>query len=91
MRGGPAFVDREVFAATLAGVPGYGGTAPEDVATMYGDMSRLVVALLAGTPTAELRALYNRLGWSGSANARVLHEAAKAWMDRYHPGRRPPG
>ncbi len=50
-------------------------------------MSRLVVALLATTPPARLREMYNELGWRGSANARALHEAAKHWLRTYHPER----
>ena len=50
-------------------------------------MSRLVVAWLASTPPEQLKALYNDMGWEGSASAQVIHEAAREWLNDYHPQR----
>ncbi len=80
------FIDRDVFEALLAEVPRRDGEPYQDVATVYGDMSRLVVALLAKRSVDELRAMYNELGWGGSGNARAMHEAAALWMNRHRPG-----
>lgn len=74
------FIDREVFSELIARVPREDGTAYQDIATIYGDMSRIVVMWLATTPPEELRAMYNRLGWLGNANARAMHEAAQKWV-----------
>jgi hypothetical protein len=86
---GPHFIEREVFDALLAEVPRVDGTPYQDVDTVYGDMSRLVVAWLACTPVEELLALYNRLGWKGHPNARAFHLAARRWLEQYHPDRCP--
>jgi hypothetical protein len=89
MTHGPNFIEWQVFQAIMVDVPRRDGEQYEDVATVYGDMSRLVVAWLACTPPEQLRALYNELGWKGSGNARAFHAAAKRWLDVYHPGRCP--
>ena len=89
MSRGPNFVDREVFEEVMCKVPRLDGTDFRDTDTVYGDMSRLVVAWLACTSPERLRALYNELGWKGNANARAIHEAAKAWLAEHHPGRCP--
>jgi hypothetical protein len=83
------FIEREVFDNVMRKVRRLDTTDFRDVDTVYGDMSRLVVAWLACTPPDRLRALYNELGWKGSANARAIHEAAKAWLTQHHPGRCP--
>lgn len=62
------------------------GKSYKDKPTIYGDFSRLVVALLAHTSPAELKKLYAELDWKGSPNARAMHEAAKAWMAEHHSG-----
>lgn len=62
------FIDREVFERILGECPTQSGSAYQDTDTIYGDMSRLVVAWLAHIPMNELHALYNKLGWKGSAN-----------------------
>ena len=79
---GPAFIDRDVF-------PQYLTRSYSDVPTIYGDMSRLVVALLAQTEPAQLQAMYADLGWGGSANVRAIHDAAKAWMDQHRANSQP--
>lgn len=83
MSGGPNFIDREVFRELIVDVPRADGTPYQDIETIYGDMSRLVVALLARSTAEELRALYNELGWLGNGNGRAMHEAAVLWMSRY--------
>jgi hypothetical protein len=83
MAGGPAFIDREVFGEIIGSVTAADGSSYQDIRTIYGDMSRLVVAWLASTPPAEINRLYNDLGWGGAANGRALHEAASEWMRRY--------
>ena len=89
MSRGPNFIERDVFGEIMREVPRRDGTDYQDVDTVYGDMSRLVVAWLAHTPHDRLRELYNELGWGGSGNARAMHEAVKAWLAKYHPGRCP--
>ncbi len=87
MSGGPAFTDRAVFEQMLREIRTADGNAYQDLGTIYGDMSRLVVAWLAATPPDEIIRLYNELGWGGNANGRGMHEAARHWMRRYHPAR----
>jgi hypothetical protein len=79
------FVDRDMFEALIRVIPRADGGAYEDIATIYGDMSRLVVAWLANTDQRELAELYNRFGWGGRANVRAIQAAAKRWMDEYRP------
>ena len=83
------FIEREVFDKVIAEVPRVDGTDYQDVDTIYGDMSRLVVAWLGCTPPSQLRARYNEFGWKGTANVRAIHETAKAWLEKHHPGRCP--
>jgi hypothetical protein len=83
MASGPAFVERPTFDNILDSVTTAAGGQYQDKSTIYGDMSRLVVAWLARTPPTEIGRLYNELGWGGSANGRALHEAAKEWMRLY--------
>ena len=83
MPAGPTFIDAETFEAILDETPTAEGGRYQDKKTIYGDMSRLVVAWLATTPPKEIVRLYNELGWGGAANGRALHEAAKVWMQRY--------
>lgn len=73
---GPPFIDREVFRKYLA-------EHYQDVPTIYGDLSRLVVAFVARTDPSRLQELYSELGWGGSANVQAIHQAAKAWMKRH--------
>lgn len=89
MSRGPNFIEREVFDAVMASVRRLDGAEYHDLDTIYGDMSRLVVAFLASTPPETLRLLYNELGWKGSATVRAMHAAACSWLDQYHPGRCP--
>ncbi len=81
------FTEREVFARMLAEIHTADGEAYQDQSTIYGDMSRLVVAWLAKSSPADLVRIYNELGWGGSANGRAMHEAARQWMRTYHPDR----
>jgi hypothetical protein len=90
MHRGPNFIEREVFTAMLAEVDRVDGGKYEDVATPYGDMSRLVVALLALSTPEELRTMYIDFGWEGEANARQFHLAARKWFEKYHPERHLP-
>jgi hypothetical protein len=85
MARGPNFIEREVFTSLLAEVARTDGEPYEDVATAYGDMSRLVVAWLARTSPDELKRLYNEFGWKSSANSRQFHLAAMKWFEKYHP------
>jgi len=79
------FIEREVFNEVIEDVPRVDGRKYEDVDTIYGDMSRLIVAWLATTPPRKLREIYNELGWGGDANGRAIHEAAKRWMSIHRP------
>jgi hypothetical protein len=85
MRRGPPFIDRRVFEETLGKIERARGGSYQDVGTIYGDMSRLVVAWLATTSVEEIVRTYNELGWGGMSNARALHEAALDWMEPHHP------
>ena len=85
MSRGPAFIEREVFERMLGEIRAADGTQYHDLRTIYGDMSRLVVAWLATTPPNEIIRIYNQLGWGGTANGRALHEAARRWMETYRP------
>jgi hypothetical protein len=77
------FIEREVFENIIAGVPRKDGSPYADIDTIYGDMSRLVVGWLSKAKPEELRRLYNQLEWGGTANARAMIEAAKAWMKEH--------
>lgn len=88
MTRGPAFTEREVFERMLAEVRTADGAAYQDVRTIYGDMSRLVVAWLARPTPDEIIRIYNDLGWGGTANGRTLHEGARHWMRTYRPDQR---
>jgi len=81
------FIEREEFERALSECEAQDGSAYQDIGTIYGDMSRLVVAWLACTPTDELRALYNELGWKGSPNVRAIQESAKKWLETHHADR----
>jgi hypothetical protein len=48
-------------------------------------MSRLVVSWLANANPTELRELYAKGGWRGSANIRAIQKCAKAWLQQHHP------
>jgi hypothetical protein len=89
MSRGPNFIEREVFDQLMAKIPRADGAEYQDLDTVYGDMSRLVVAWLACTTPEQLRALYKNLGWKGDANVRAFHLAAKRWLELHHPGRCP--
>jgi hypothetical protein len=80
MSKGSNFIERDVFERMISRVPRLDGGELHDTATVYGNMSRLVVSWLAITPPEGLRALYNELGWKGSANVRTMHETAKVWL-----------
>jgi hypothetical protein len=84
------FVDRSVFNEVLGQIDTATGGKYQDSATIYGDLSRLVVAFIAATPPQELQEIYNKLGWGGSANVRAIHEAANHWYQLHHPDRLPP-
>jgi hypothetical protein len=85
MRRGPLFIDRENFSQLIEGVLNTSGKNYQDIGTIYGDMSRLVVSWLANAELSELYALYNEWGWGGSPNVRAMQECAKAWLKMYHP------
>jgi hypothetical protein len=81
-------IEQEVFLSLLDDVPRVDGTEYQDKNTVYGDMSRLVVAWLASAHPDELKSLYNKLGWKGGIrSARQMHEAAKRWLELHQPGR----
>jgi hypothetical protein len=83
MKNSRNFIEREVFEKLVSEVRRVDHKDYQDVDTIYGDMSRLVVAWLARTTPAQLRALYNEFGWKGNANARAIHEAAKTWLTKH--------
>lgn len=89
MSGGPPFTAREVFEQMLGEIRTADGAQYQDMCTIYGDMSRLVVAWLATTPPDEIIRIYNQLGWGGTANGRALYEAARFWMEKYRPNQLP--
>lgn len=81
------FIERGVFAELLQSVTKVNGGEYTDM-TAYGDMSRLVVALIAKTPSTELKKLYNDLGWKSDCMARAMKEAALKWFSEHHPNHR---
>lgn len=83
-------VDRDVFGQLPADISTADGARDQDIGTIYGDLSRLLVGRLATRSPQQLREIYSRTGWKGNANARALHEAAKRWYTVHHPGRLPP-
>jgi len=83
MPGGPPFIDRKVFERVLGEISTADGAHYQDAKTIYGDLSRLIVAWLASTPPSDINDVYNKLGWKGVANGRALHESAKHWMRRF--------
>jgi hypothetical protein len=84
MPGGPSFIDRQVFEDIMAEIPRQDGEPYQDVKTVYGDMSRLVVAWLASKSPEELAELYNQLGWKGKARTTLqMQKAAKLWMEKH--------
>jgi len=85
------FVDRDKFEEVIRATPRADGGAYKDIATIYGDMSRLVVGWLANTDQRKLAELYNDFGWGGSANVRAIQAAARRWMDEYGPQNSPSG
>lgn len=87
MSGGPPFIDWKVFEEVISNTPAKDGSSYQDKKTIYGDMSRLVVARLATTPPSELLAKYHDLSWEGGASVRAMHEAARKWLREHHPER----
>lgn len=81
----PNFIDRDAFESLLCRVRRVDGRRYEDTDTIYGDVSRLIVAWLAATPAAQLHQLYRELGWVGPANIRPIRKAATKWMKDYRP------
>ena len=89
MSRGKNFIDRSIFEEIIGNIDTAQGKKYQDLATIYGDMSRFVVALIATTSPKELQETYNKLGWAGEANVRAMHEAAGYWYKTYHPNRLP--
>lgn len=87
MAGRKTFIDRDVFEDLVQDVGTVAGEPYEDVETIYGDLSRLVVAWLASSTTAEIDETYRRLTWKGAPNVRPIREAARLWMEKHHPER----
>ena len=87
MAKGPLFIERGVFEQILGDIQTADGSSYQDIRTIYGDMSRLVVGWLARTEPNEIIRTYNQLGWGGTANGRALHEVAKQWLRKYHSER----
>jgi len=87
MSRGKNFIDRAVFKEILDQIDTVLGNKYQDIDTIYGDLSRYVVAIIASTPPQQLQEKYSKLGWEGAANVRAMHEAAKHWYKIYHPGR----
>jgi hypothetical protein len=82
------FIDRDVFEQLINQIETTKGGKYQDIATIYGDLSRLVVAIVANTEPAKLQETYNQLQWKGSANVRAMHEVANYWYKIYHPEHR---
>lgn len=74
------FIERQTFNVAMSEVRRKDGKHYEDIDTIYGDMSRLVVAWLAKTPPNAIHALYNELGWKGEANAVPIRELPDSWF-----------
>lgn len=89
MSRGKNFIGRETFEQLLGQIDSVYGTRYQDFQTIYGDLSRLVVAIIASMSPAELQEVYTKLGWGGNASTRAMHEVAKQWYSTYHPCRLP--
>lgn len=89
MSRGKNFIDRDIFEEILSQIDTAQGNKYRDLATIYGDLSRFAVAIIASTPPQQLQETYNKLGWGGAANVRAMHEAAVHWYNTYHLGRLP--
>lgn len=83
MRTKRPFIDRQAFHDLIAELPRADGAKYEDIDTIYGDLSRLVVGLMARMKPEDLQREYEAGTWKGSANVRAIHEAAKLWMTRH--------
>ena len=82
-------IDREVFESIMEeGVRRLDGTKFRDLKTAYGDLSRLVVAILLTTPAEELEAIYKKV-WPSEVNLRQSMLAARFWLEKYHEGKFP--
>ncbi len=79
------FIEHNVFDALIREIPRVDGGAYEDLGVIYSDMSRLVVAWIANTPTDELQRLYTEFGWGGHAGVRPMQLAAQKWMRENRP------
>lgn len=79
------FIDPEIFREIFTEIETVNGEQYQDIVTVYGDMSRLVVSWLANMPPAQLQALYTNYGWGGNANVLAIHEAARRWFAINHP------
>lgn len=89
MTKGKNFIDRDVFMGMLDQIKTVRGGKYQDPETIYGDLSRLVVALMASTPPRRLHETYVDFGWKPNANVRAIHVAARHWYKTYHPDRLP--
>jgi hypothetical protein len=74
------FVDRDMFEALIRATPRANGGTHKDIATIYGDISRLVVAWLANTDREQLAELYNSFGW-GRSRQRPSHSGGCQTLD----------
>lgn len=86
MRGGRNLIEREAFESIMEeGVRRLDGQKFQDLKTAYGDLSRLVVAILLTTPAEELEATYKKV-WPSEVNLRQSLLAAQFWLEKYHGG-----
>ena len=72
------FIEYDVFTTILAEVARVDGEQYEDVRTIYGDMSRLVVGWLAMAKQEDLEDIYAKAGWK-NVNSRAIKKAAEHW------------
>lgn len=68
------FIEREEFYQDMRPVR---GVKYVDIEAVYGELNRTVIVLLATSTPAEIRDLFNRLGFPGDPYSHALHEWAQ--------------
>jgi len=76
------FIREDVFMGLLGELKNRSGEPFTDKETIYGDLSRLVVAWILETEPKILRAAY-QAKWGGQPNIPAIKKTAALWKSRY--------
>lgn len=76
------FIREDVFIGLLGELKNRNGKPFTDKETIYGDLSRLVVAWILETKDEHLRAIYQS-NWGGEPNIPAIKKTAALWKSRY--------